>query len=424
MDGGAAGGVSVFLGIQTNTIYCLVGGGENASGGDISDLNWHMMTLTVSSGTGRLYLDNALVGVPFAVGTNQNNIADWLVGCSRYTTNADDSYPWKGLLDEPTFWNVALTVGQVAELYHSGTPIDPTTHSKASNLIHWYRFGDDTTNDLIPIIKDQKGSADGTMTNNANIKLRKQSTTFTPISLNTLPEDSGCDLHFNATSYGGSGNWSADFGGWTGIKIGSNLAVRRPSSQFPSNYEIANTSGSIMWRVANSLAHLVTTTTTASYVMRMNTGDELGNGGFYLGYDGEGINSDWHIYNLFYSEDAGSRIRVKDASGDYLAAEAHSSVHPNKYITVHVVINMPATTLQVYVNGGLISSVNSPSGIFSASTDAPLGIFGTAKVSFAGGDASSATNQSIMEIARYQRLLTSNEIARQAAEFNALKGYL
>lgn len=47
MDGGQPGGVSVFLGIQTNNIYCLVGGGENTSGGDISDLQWHMITLTV-----------------------------------------------------------------------------------------------------------------------------------------------------------------------------------------------------------------------------------------------------------------------------------------------------------------------------------------------------------------------------------------
>ena len=313
---------------------------------------------------------------------------------------------------------------QVGELYNSGTPIDPRTHSRSSNLIHWYRFGDDLVGDLIPTIKDQVGSSNGTMTNTANIKLRKQSTTFTPISLNTLPEDNNCDLHFNATSYGGSGNWTADLGGWTGVLLGSNPPVRRPSSQFPSNYEIANTSGSLMYRIANSISNLVSTSTTASYVMRINTGDELGNGGFYGGYDGEGAHSDFQMYNLFYSEDAGARIRNANNSGDYLAAEVHSSQHPNKYITVHAIINMPATTLQVYVNGGLIATANSPAGTFSASTDAPFGIFGTAKISFVGGDASSATNQSIMEVARYQKLLTANDIARQVAEFNALKGYL
>ena len=46
---GSADGISIFFGIQTNNIYCLVGGGgNNTSGGDISDLNWHMMTLTVT----------------------------------------------------------------------------------------------------------------------------------------------------------------------------------------------------------------------------------------------------------------------------------------------------------------------------------------------------------------------------------------
>jgi hypothetical protein len=417
-------GVSVFIGIQTNNIYCLVGGGENTSGGDISDLNWHMATLVVTAGTGRLYLDGTLVGSPFVVGGNQNMVADWLIGSSRYSNNTDDSYPWKGLLDEPTFWNAAFTAGQVAELYNSGTPIDPTTHSQQSNLLHWYRFGDDVSNDIIPALKDQIGSADGTMRNTAGIKLTKQSVTFTPLSLNTLPEDNGCDLHFNATSYGGSGNWAADLGGWSGVLLGSNLPVRRQTSAFPGNYEIANTSGSIMYRLINSISHLITTSTTASYVMRINSGDENGSGGFYLGYDAEAVNSDFQMYNLFYAEDAAARIRRSNGSENYLAGEEHVSAHPNKYITVHAVIDMPNTTIKVYVNGGLIATDSSPDGAFSAGASAPLGIFGTAKVSFVGGDASSATNQSIMEVARYQKILTANEIARQTAEFNALKGWV
>lgn len=292
------------------------------------------------------------------------------------------------------------------------------------HLLHWYRFGDDIVGDIIPTINDQIGSADGTMTNTANLKLRMESPTYFPSSLSSLPENNGCDLHFNANSYAGSGNWSADFGGWTANKLGVTLAVRRPTVPFSGCFEVANTSGSIMYRIANSISHLVTTTTTASYVMRMNTGDENGSGGFYLGYDAEGVNSDFQMYNLFYAEDAAARIRKNDASGDYLSGEAHVSQHPNKYVTVHAVIDMPNTRLQVYVNGGLICDTNSTSGIFSAGSDAPLGIFGTAKVSTATGDASTATNQSIMEVARYQKLLTANEIARQTAEFNALKGWL
>ncbi len=383
-----------------------------------------MITLVVKGGRARLYLDKTQVGAEFAVGSNQNSVADWLIGASRYSNNSDDSYPWKGLIDEPSFWSIAFNPSQVAELYNNGVPIDVRTHSKKAHLLHWYRFGDDVVGDIIPTINDQIGSADGTMTNTANVKLRMESPTFFPSSLSALPEDNGCDLHFNATTYGGSGDWLADFGGWTATKLGVPVAVRRPTAPFSGCFEVANTSGSMMYRIANHLSHLITTSTTASYVLRMNSGDENGSGGFYLGYDAEGSNSDFQIYNLFYAEDAAARIRRSNGSEFYLGAENHVSAHANKYITVHAVVDMPNTSIKVYVNGGLIAEDNSPDGSFSAGSDAPLGIFGTAKVSSATGDASTATNQSIMEVARYQKLLTPNEIARQTAEFNALKGWL
>jgi hypothetical protein len=423
MDPASGSDITVFLGIQTNSIYCLIGGGENTSGGDISNLQWHMATIVVRAGRAKLYLDKAQVGSEFSVGTHKNVTADWLIGASRYTNNTDDSYPFKGLLDEPTFWSVAFNDSQVAELYNSGVPIDPITHSKKASLLHWYRFGDDITNDTIPTIKDQRGSNNGTMTNMANVKLRKETPTFFPTSLSALPEDNGCDVHFNATTYAGSGNWFDSVNNLTGVLLGSNLPVKRQTVPFSGAYEVCNLSGSIMWRVANTLASLVTTTTTASYVMRINTGDEGGNGGFYLGYDGEGTRSDFQMYNLFYAEDAAARIRQSNNAADYLSAEAHVSAHPKKYVTVHAVIDMPNTRLKVYVNGGLISNVNTTSGTFLAASNAPLGIFGTAKVSTITGNASTALSQSIMEVARYQKLLSDNDIARQTAEFNALKGW-
>ena len=44
------------------------------------------------------------------------------------------------------------------EIYNSGAPADLTEHSKADNLVNYYRFEDDTT--------DTQGNQDGTAQGN------------------------------------------------------------------------------------------------------------------------------------------------------------------------------------------------------------------------------------------------------------------
>lgn len=67
-----------------------------------------------------------------------------------------------GNIDEFTYWNAALTQAQVTALYNSGKPNDPTTNTAAANLVNWWRMGD---GDTYPTLLDNKGTANGTMTN-------------------------------------------------------------------------------------------------------------------------------------------------------------------------------------------------------------------------------------------------------------------
>lgn len=77
---------------------------------------------------------------------------------ARRNTN----FPNNTNIDEVTFWGVELSQSEVTELYNLGSPDDPTNHSQAANLEHWYKMGD---SDTFPTISDNQGSVDGTMIN-------------------------------------------------------------------------------------------------------------------------------------------------------------------------------------------------------------------------------------------------------------------
>ena len=57
-------------------------------------------------------------------------------------------------IDEFAIFNTKLTQTEVQEIYNSGAPADLTQHSKAGNLVNYYRFEGDVT--------DTQGNQDGT----------------------------------------------------------------------------------------------------------------------------------------------------------------------------------------------------------------------------------------------------------------------
>ncbi len=413
MDGGD---VSFFMGVTADEgIYVLAGGGENTSGGDISDHGWHLATFTLAGGTGRLYLDDTLVGSPFAVGSDVNSGDDWTIGAARWDSNSTSSYEYIGQIDEVSFWSVQLSAAEVAELYNGGTPLDARTHSRYASLTHYYPMGD---GDTWPTLIDVVGGATGTAFNTPYIRYAEEAPQHNASALSNIDDsDSGVDLYFNATAWDGSGNWTASKGSWTGVKTGS--PVKSETSLFSGHYQ-ASCAG--WFRVANDAAHRITGT--HSFRVRMYTGSLNGSGGFFMGYDATVFSkSNFEIYNFFYDKDWASRLRTADNSADYLVAESHNSQHANSYIEAVTTINLSSTRIRTYVNGALLAEDTSTTGSYDVHTTAPLGICGIA-YSDAGGFNSTAAGQKIMEVARYTRELTAAEIMAMAVQWNGLKGYV
>tara|TARA_R100001015_G_C4569525_1_gene127832 strand:+ start:70 stop:906 length:837 start_codon:yes stop_codon:yes gene_type:complete len=67
--------------------------------------------------------------------------------------------------DEFAIFNTHLSESEVQEIYNSGAPADLTQHSKAGNLVNYYRFEDDVTDTQ----GNQDGSAQGDPTFSTNV---------------------------------------------------------------------------------------------------------------------------------------------------------------------------------------------------------------------------------------------------------------
>lgn len=169
MAGG--GQVGVVMGARADEeVEALVYGGENTHGGNIAPggvFGWHCYSMSINGTTARAYLDGVQVGSTFTVGSGPwSTTPSWLLGGSRGSTDTSTEvwYPWKGWLDESTFWSSNFSDAQHLALCGGPKPIDPTTHAQAATLLHWYRHGD---GDTFPTITDRKGSANGTCQNMA-----------------------------------------------------------------------------------------------------------------------------------------------------------------------------------------------------------------------------------------------------------------
>lgn len=169
MDGGAGGQVGVVAGWRSDeAVEALVYGGENTFGGNGAPggvYGWHCWSLSINGTSAKLYLDGSQVGSTFTVGSGPwETTASWLLGGSRGSTDTSTEvwYPWKGWLDESTFWSANFSATDHMNLCGGGHPIDPTTHAQAATLLHFYRHGD---GDTFPTVTDRKGGANGTCQN-------------------------------------------------------------------------------------------------------------------------------------------------------------------------------------------------------------------------------------------------------------------
>ena len=75
--------------------------------------------------------------------------------------NPGTNQTFRGKLDEVSIWTKALTTADVTAIYNSGTPTDLSTHVSASNLLSWWRMGDNDGG-TGTTVTDVQGIGDGT----------------------------------------------------------------------------------------------------------------------------------------------------------------------------------------------------------------------------------------------------------------------
>ena len=124
------------VGDDDYTLITFTKGASNSAANSNVSLYWN----GTSCGTGS-YANGNNAGTP-AMGNNDKQV---FLGSKSYDdwggagNSAETKY--NGL----TIWNKKLTATEVAELYNSGTPMDATSHSAATNLKGYWEFEADGT---------------------------------------------------------------------------------------------------------------------------------------------------------------------------------------------------------------------------------------------------------------------------------------
>ena len=102
-------------------------------------------------------------GAPSGSGSFDISNVTFVIGGADLDTGTTSTAACK--MDEFAIFNTHLTLSEVQEIYNSGAPADLTQHSKAGNLVNYYRFEDDVTDTQ----GNQDGSAQGNPTFSTNV---------------------------------------------------------------------------------------------------------------------------------------------------------------------------------------------------------------------------------------------------------------
>ena len=127
----------------------------------IQDNNWHHIVGTYdgtsNSGGIELFIDGSSVATATASSTGLRTSAQSMyIGAVGSSGNA---FNWDGNIDEVSIWDSVKTISDVGD---GGLPIDL---SGKSNLVGWWRMGEDATFSTNWTIPDQEGSNDGVSQN-------------------------------------------------------------------------------------------------------------------------------------------------------------------------------------------------------------------------------------------------------------------
>ena len=119
------------VGDDDYTLITFTKGASNSAANSNVSLYWN----GTSCGTGH-YASGNNAGTP-AMGNNDKQI---FLGSTSFDTYNKSGNNTETLFDGLTMWDTKLNATEVAELYNSGTPIDATGHSQATNLKGYWEF--------------------------------------------------------------------------------------------------------------------------------------------------------------------------------------------------------------------------------------------------------------------------------------------
>lgn len=157
------------LGTSGTAINNVFAGGQfvyTSCSATITANTWTLVTMSYDgAGNVSLFVGNnstSCIGTFSGVGTDTCT-RDFIFNTLRASTNSDTAFGEWGTpnMDEMTVWSTSFSGTDHTALISSGHAIDPSTHSKAANLIAYYRCGDDVA-DSSTTLNDQVGSVDGT----------------------------------------------------------------------------------------------------------------------------------------------------------------------------------------------------------------------------------------------------------------------
>ena len=123
---------------------------------------WHFIVLTVSGNQNingcRAYVDKVLQTIPASAPVTATLINNEASRIGR----RGSAFHFSGHLDRITFWDKALSQGEVDALYNNRVFISPLSQSFESDLLHFYRCGD---GDTVTTLIDNKGAINGALKN-------------------------------------------------------------------------------------------------------------------------------------------------------------------------------------------------------------------------------------------------------------------
>ena len=416
MAGG--GQVGVVSGIRADEeIEALVYGGENTHGGNAGGFvhGWHLWSLSINGTTSRLYLDGHQVGSTFTNGSGPwETTASWLIGGNRGGDDIEVWYPFKGDIDEVTFWSAQFNDAEHWELLNGGTPTSPYAHSRAATLLHYYPMGD---GDTYPTFTDRKGSSNGTAENMSGSGVI---VTRVPLGLDPLPcvAASGCNTQLVANDWdGSSATWTA--------RTGDNATKRAtPTADWTANFagrkyvQFATNSSGACFTIPND--EFSTGAEKRSYEILVDLWPDA-NSKYLIARTNGGHTQ---LFNILYKNSEisfASTIYTTGAAGVWLGTEASAYTDTeNKPIAWTITMDLAVPRLTVYRNGTQIYQDTTSSGSLTTASGQAVGLGCRWNQSSASTE---ILDGRVLEFVRHTVELDSSTVSSRLTRFNAVKGY-